>query len=307
MHPWEWPTKPWARLHIDHAGPFHGKLFLIIVDAHSKWIDVQIVNSTSAESTISKLRPIFATHGLPEQVVSDNGSGFASMEFKKFLSDNGIQQIFTAPYHPSSNGLAEKAVQTFKNAVNKLEGPMDVRITQFLFKYRITPQSTTGLSPAQLLMGRRLRTHLDLLHPDISKVQDKQQKEVSGKAPRTFKVGDKLFAKDFHGTKWIPVVVSKVTGPLSYHVDTSDGLTLCRHVDHLRIRHSENSKHLETLEESDDEIWTSNQPESATSSAPLESSIPSQTSSTAASTVTTDGTRHSTQTCAPIDRYSPSR
>ena len=93
LHPWEWPTKPWARLHIDHAGSFHGKLFLIIVDAHSKWIDVQIVNSTSAESTISKLRPIFATHGLPEQVVSDNGSGFASMEFKEFLSDNGIQQI----------------------------------------------------------------------------------------------------------------------------------------------------------------------------------------------------------------------
>ena len=176
-----------------------------------------------------------------------------------------------------------------------------------LIKYRITPQSTTGLSPAQLLMGRRLRTHLDLLHPDISKVQDKQQKEVSGKAPRTFKVGDKLFAKNFHGTKWIPVVVSKVTGPLSYHVNTSDGLTLRRHVDHLRIRHSENSEHLETPEESDDEIWISNQPESATSSALLESSIPSQTSSTAASTVTANGTHHSTRTRAPIDRYSPSR
>ena len=59
LHPWKWPMKPWARLHIDHAGPFHGKLFLIIVDARSKWIDVQIVNSTSAESTISKLLPDF--------------------------------------------------------------------------------------------------------------------------------------------------------------------------------------------------------------------------------------------------------
>ena len=78
--------------------------------------------------------------------MSDNGSGFTSMGFKKFLSDNGIQQIFTAPYHPSSNGLAERAVQTFKNVVNKLEGPMDVRITRFLFKYCIMPQSTMGLS-----------------------------------------------------------------------------------------------------------------------------------------------------------------
>ena len=52
LHPWEWPSRPWSRLHIDHAGPFHGKLFLIVVDAYSKWIDVQIVPSTSAEGTI---------------------------------------------------------------------------------------------------------------------------------------------------------------------------------------------------------------------------------------------------------------
>jgi hypothetical protein len=95
LHPWEWPTRPWARLHIDHAGPFHGKLYLVLVDAHSKWIDVQIVSSTSAEVTIAKLCNIFATHGLPEQIVSDNDSGFTSAEFKQF--------ILTSPYHPLSN------------------------------------------------------------------------------------------------------------------------------------------------------------------------------------------------------------
>ena len=276
LHPWEWPSRPWARLHIDHAGPFHGKLFLIIVDAHSKWMDVHIVNSTSAESTISKLCMVFATHGLPEQVVSDNGTGFASTEFKKFLSDNGVQQIFTAPYHPSSNGLAERAVQTFKSAVNKLEGPMDVRITHFLFKYRITPQTTTGLSPAQLLMGRRLRTHLDLLHPDTSKVQDKQQ-VGSEKSPRTFKVGDKLFAKNFHGTKWIPVIVSKVTGPLSYHVSTSDGIILRRHVDHVRIRHSDCTEQPEEAFEESDNLFLS---PSQTTSAQTVSPEPGSSSAT---------------------------
>ena len=188
LHPWEWPSRPWSRIHINHAGPFQGKLFLIIIDAHSKLIDVHIVNSTSAESTIAKLRTLFATHGLPEQVVSDNGTGFTSTEFKKFLSVNGIKQILTSPYHPSSNGLAERAVQTFKGAVTKLEGPMEVRISKFLFKYRVTPQTTTGLAPAQLLMGRRLRTHLDLLHPDTSqKVRDKQQKETTTKTPRYLK------------------------------------------------------------------------------------------------------------------------
>ena len=69
LHPWEWPTQPWARIHLDHAGPFHGKLFLVLVDAHSKWMDVQIVNSTSSDATISKLRSIFTVHGLPEQIM----------------------------------------------------------------------------------------------------------------------------------------------------------------------------------------------------------------------------------------------
>ena len=132
LHPWEWPTQPWARIHLDHAGPFHGKLFLVLVDAHSKWMDVQIVNSTSSDATISKLRSIFAVHGLPEQIVTDNGSGFTSAEFDSFCKQNGIKHILTSPYHPSSNGLAERAVQTFKSAVVRMEGPMDVRLSIFV-------------------------------------------------------------------------------------------------------------------------------------------------------------------------------
>ena len=88
LHPWELPSCPWARVHIDHAGPFQGKLFLLLVDAHSKWMEVHIVPSTSAEATIAKLRNIFATFGLPEQLVSDNSSSFTSTEFQKFLMEN---------------------------------------------------------------------------------------------------------------------------------------------------------------------------------------------------------------------------
>lgn len=74
LHPWEWPSTPWSRIHIDHLGPFMGTLFLLVIDAHSKWMEVCIVPSTSAECTISKLKQLFAIHGLPEQIVSDNGS-----------------------------------------------------------------------------------------------------------------------------------------------------------------------------------------------------------------------------------------
>ena len=96
-----------------------GKMFLVVIDAHTKWIDVEIVNSTSAVSTINKLSSLFATHGIPEQLVSDNGSGFQSEEFKQFTTQNGIKHIFTSPYHPSSNGLAERTVQTFKSILLK--------------------------------------------------------------------------------------------------------------------------------------------------------------------------------------------
>ena len=164
-----------------------GKLFLILVDAHSKWLEVHVVPSTSAAATIDKLRAIFATFGLPDQIVSDNGPGFNSTEFQQFLSANGIRQMLTSPYHLPSNGLAERAVQTFKNAVVKLNGSIEKRLSQFLFQYCITPQSTTGVSPAQLLMGRRLRSHLDLHYPDTAdRLTNKQEKSATKRPLRQF-------------------------------------------------------------------------------------------------------------------------
>ena len=113
LHPWDWPKRPWACVHIDHAGPFLGKIFLVLVDAHSKWLEVTPVASTSSQSTIQELRRIFAIHGLPEMLVSDNGTAFTSEEFLSFLKMNGVCPVNSAPYHPASNGLAERAVQTF--------------------------------------------------------------------------------------------------------------------------------------------------------------------------------------------------
>ena len=120
LHPWEWPNKPWTRIHADYAGPFLGKMFLIIIDAHLKWIEVHITNSATSAVTVDKMRNTFATFGIPEILVTDNGSNFTSSEFETFLKSNGVRYIKTAPYHPASNGLAEHAVQTFKSGIKKL-------------------------------------------------------------------------------------------------------------------------------------------------------------------------------------------
>ena len=85
IHPWEWTNKPQVILHLDYADPYHNKMFLIIVDSFSKWIDVIPTSSATSDETIEKLRTVFANFGLPEQIVTDNGSAFTSKEFETFL------------------------------------------------------------------------------------------------------------------------------------------------------------------------------------------------------------------------------
>ena len=115
-----------------------------------EWIKSHVVNSTSSEATIKVLLNLFATDGIPEHVVSDNGSGFTSQGFKQFIKQNGIKHTTTSPYH-SSNGLTEHVVQTVKHGISKLEGTIKCRLACFLFNYRVAPQSTTELSPALLI------------------------------------------------------------------------------------------------------------------------------------------------------------
>ena len=243
-HPWEYPAAPWERIHIDHAGPTQGKTFLVVVDSHSKWIEVDVVKSTDAKSTIAVLRRLFATHGLPKIVVSDNGTGFASNEFDEFLKGNGIRHVFSAPYHPSSNGQAERVVRTLKDALKRLkEGDTEAQLCRFLFKYRITPHSTTGVSSAELLLGRRLRSALTLLKPDLvaslrGKQFELQQQHGGG---RSFKVDQPVMVRNYGiGGAWIPGVIATVDGNVNYKVISADGRLIHRHVDQIVTRSAQN-------------------------------------------------------------------
>ncbi|CAM4584726.1 unnamed protein product [Caretta caretta] len=156
LHPWDWPENPWQRIHVDFAGPLEGSMFLVVVvDAHSKWPEVSIMQSTTAESTIQKLRGLFSHFGLPEQLVSDNGPQFVSQEFQNFMKANGIHHIMSAPYHPSTNALAERFVQTMKQALKSARGQHSIQkhLGTFLLSYRNTPHATTKASPTFLMMG----------------------------------------------------------------------------------------------------------------------------------------------------------
>ena len=139
-HPWIVPQNPWERVHVDHA-QWKRWLLFVAVDAFSKWPEVFIVNSTSASQTIDRLCTIFATHGLPVTLVSDNGPSFSSTDFKNFVSSNGILHRRVPPYHPSSNGLAENMVRSLKQALNKAHrtDSIEFKIARFLATYTELP------------------------------------------------------------------------------------------------------------------------------------------------------------------------
>ena len=97
LHPWTWPTQPWERIHIDFAGPFMNKSFLIVVDAYSKLAEVIEMKQTTTDRTIAALRHVFSSHGIPVQIISDNGPQFTSSDFAEFVKQNGIKHSRTSP------------------------------------------------------------------------------------------------------------------------------------------------------------------------------------------------------------------
>ena len=99
---------------------FDKKILLIVIDSYSKWIEVHEMSSTTSTATIHKLRSIFASYGLSEELVSDNGPLFVSKDFDIFLKRNGIKHTLIPPYHPANNRAAERAVQTVKQALNRM-------------------------------------------------------------------------------------------------------------------------------------------------------------------------------------------
>lgn len=252
LQPWNYPTRPWQRVHVDYAVK-GSQAFLVLVDAFSKWIEVSPMSSTTANKTIEKLRSMFAAYGLPEVLVSDNGPQFISEEFAAFLSVNGVRHVKTPPYHAASNGAAERLVQTTKQALSKHvlqdkashhKHSFRERLDSYLMSYRTTPHSTTRQTPAELFLKRQPRVKLSLLKPDFElsmreqQQRTKVQKDMSRGVPRCFAVGDAVWVKTVRGetVSWEDGIVTQVISPVTYLVKVSQAVRFT-HSDHIRARH----------------------------------------------------------------------
>jgi hypothetical protein len=132
VHPWILPEKPWSRLHIDHAVNFLGSNWLVAVDAYSKYPCIHQTASTSTKATIDLLEEDFAHFGYPHTLVTDNATTFTSEEFQEWCKSKGIVHLTGAPYHPATNGAAERLVQTFKSALKKSSLPPRKALQEFL-------------------------------------------------------------------------------------------------------------------------------------------------------------------------------
>ena len=148
----ELPSHPWERVAAD-LFQLGKDIYLLVVDYYSRYMEVQKLKSTTSASVIVALQAIFSRHGIPSEFMSDNGPQFDSQEMKVFAAKYNFTHTTSSPHYPQSNGLAERTVKTVKKLLKDSPDPY-----QALLSYRATPLPWCGLSPAELLMGRHLRT-----------------------------------------------------------------------------------------------------------------------------------------------------
>ncbi|XP_022795072.1 uncharacterized protein K02A2.6-like [Stylophora pistillata] len=153
------PNRPWSRVGVDFF-QHKAKTYLIAVDYFSRDVEVYLVSkSVNTCQTILQLKKILSRHGIPEILFTDNGLQFDLREFTTFSNDLHFEHITSSPKYPHSNGEVERAVQTMKMIINKSRDEYLALLT-----YRDTPLHN-GYSPAQISMGRKLRTRIPC-HPD---------------------------------------------------------------------------------------------------------------------------------------------
>ena len=249
------PTGPWRDLAVDLLGPLPtGESILVIVDYYSRYYEIGILESTVTSKIISSLEEIFARHGLPESISSDNGPQFIATEFAEYMEQQGIRHHKVTAKWPQANGEVERQNSSLLKRLQIAHAEKKNwkrELNTYLTAYRSLPHQTTGVSPAELLFGRKLRTKL----PELSDVhveqgvrdRDSEQKS-KGKAYADTKrgarysgvlPGDKVLVqqekKDKLSTRFGPrpyTVVSKHGNSLI--VQSQEGTQYSRNTSHVK-------------------------------------------------------------------------
>ena len=232
------PNGPWINVSADHCGPFPtGELVLVVIDEYSRFPEVEIVNSTTAKETIRAMEKMFAEHGTPESMKTDNGPPFQSLEFKEFCAEKGFNHHRVTPLWPEGNGQVENFMRNIKKiaSIAHCTGK-DWRRELFIFlgAYRATPHVVTGISPHRMMTSRDPRTKLPQIPvdtPDLHKTVLKRHEDAKMKQkmyaeqqrnirPHTLKCGDLVLVKQKKMNKLstpydpIPYIVEKVKGSM---------------------------------------------------------------------------------------------
>ena len=204
----------------------------MVVDYYSRYIETAKLNSMTSRLIINHLKSIFSWHSIPETVMSDNGPQYSCEEFSLLATSYGLTHVSSSPKHPSSNGEAERVVETVKNLLRGSEDPYNA-----LLNYRATPLAN-GLSHAEILMSRKLRTKLSMKSSTlVSKVPDDSEirnKEDSAKIKMKLNFNSHLRAlplTPMETGQMVYVADRKETGeisgqvnPRSYVVKTPSGV-----------------------------------------------------------------------------------
>lgn len=215
----------------------NGHVVFVLVDSDTKWIEAVPMKRATADTTIDVLKGIFARFGLPETLVSDNGPQFSRAAMARFLKENHVCHLTTAPYQPQSNGLAERAVRTLIEGLRKKkDDTLQNRIAKFLFRYRCTPVKD-GKSPSELLLAYQPSTSL------TSFFLSGQEPEHAVALPTLSITKSPLLAPGTHvwsrqyqrGSRWLPGTVTSTQGRRMVMLNTPDGQQRW-HVDQLRQR-----------------------------------------------------------------------
>lgn len=193
------------------------------------------------------MKDLMSRHGIPETIVSDNGTQFKSKEFAQMCEENGIEHLFSAPYHPQSNGQAERFVDTFKRTIGKLkgEGKFQSALPQFLMNYRSTPSAVLGgKTPAELFTGRTMRTRLSLMKPKERKfnmVMKESPMKVQfdrkhGAVEREFQVESRVYFRANSSFHWLAGRITDKSSNRNYDVTLVTGRIVKAHPNQLRNR-----------------------------------------------------------------------